>query len=156
MSIDSINQVREQLHDAGIRDALMALSRREYFDHQEVTEENPPPPRANWDDVEEHALTLPSEAARLRAKIEEQRGGWRTAALVRWIESAEDVERRWREHMASADHERWLREGGPARLWDVLEARKQRHEAVGRSHGAAATQWLMDEMVRVYLKQEVA
>lgn len=157
MSIASINKVREQLHEAGISDALRALSRREYFDHREVLEENPAPLPATWDDVEEHALTLPGDAARLRATAESTL--LRAVVRARWLESAEDVERRWREHVASAEHARWLRDGGPARLWDVLAARLRKHEAAGLGYAvfaAAGTQKLMDEMVRIYLTQQEA
>lgn len=68
-------------------------------------------------------------------------------------------------HQALPEHAGWLRDGGPARLWDRLSASKCRAEATARlvreAKGDPAVfdaiadleQWRMDEMVRLYLQE---
>jgi hypothetical protein len=151
--IEAINDVR--LH-------MWAVSRRDLSPAEHAA--NKPLP-ATWDDAEERALTLQSEAASLRARV--AGGKWRAAVVESWTASAEDLERRWREHDASTEHKRWLRSGGPARLWDVLAARKKQHEevaalvegrwpdvAASKREAAADAQRLMDTMIKLYLQQE--
>lgn len=157
------NERLEAINDANLQ--LWALARNEMSPEEHAATKPEP---ATWDDVEEMSLYLPSFAARMRSperaaltKSEE--------ALRRLANIAADAEERWSDHVATNEHQGWLRDGGPARLWEVLGTRKRRHEEVAALvearaadfaayHRAAAAecQRLMDEMVRLYLGQEAA
>jgi hypothetical protein len=154
--LDAIDEARADVHHAGRRERGA----------EEQSSQTPEP--ATWDDAELHELGTPQQIANMRARIDANRGRWLGRVVSMWETRLVELETRWGAHVASAEHARWLAEGGPARLWERCNASK--HEAerqallVAEAKGDAVAfeaiaeleQWRMNEMVRLYLNQAAA
>lgn len=150
MSTREVDEARDALYRAGIADRMRELSRREHYDAQEALDGEQMPLPASWDDVEIIALGWPRHASNMRAILDANRGKWIARVVDTWEARIANAEAKWSTHCESAEHARWLSTGGPARLWERLQAEKA---SAASEYFSALAQWRMDEMVRLFLNQ---
>jgi hypothetical protein len=150
--VAALEDAADLFHAAATSDAMRALSRREHFDAEEALASVTAPEPSTWDDVELAAVGDKQTIRSMRTALDAGRGKWLTAVVGRRAACIAEREARWSAFVALPEHQAWLRDGGPARLWDRLAASKR--DASGSGAITELEQWRMDEMVRLYLKED--